>query len=51
MRNINSIMEEKNPLCECGVIMEIFKYCDGCTMFWRCPECLKFGEYIPDIKN
>lgn len=33
------------PNCpECGKEMEEFSYGEGCTTFWRCPWCLRFGQ-------
>ena len=38
------------PHCKrCNVEMEIVSHGMGCSMFWRCPACLCFGEYVPPV--
>ena len=36
------------PTCkECGEPMEHSSHGHGCSVFWRCPACLRWGVFIP----
>lgn len=38
---------EKNETCpDCGEEMEVFRYGEGSTPYWRCSACLKFGKEV-----
>jgi len=44
--DINIIGSLKEMCPDCNIEMEIFKYNDSCTSFYRCPYCLKFGKLV-----